>query len=170
MWKNMHIMSINVAKTLVWRHDCDVNCDITNSTHQVPMTTICHWMKPLHENFQRTPLIGHNQRLSRRVRRWARRRSQSSKNDFFDVCFPVSTADFHSLLLQASFSHEVLVMLNAFRSRFSTSRKHSFGRPIGRGALGSSLYRTCFGRRLSSIRHTWPAHRRRRCLMMTMMS
>ena len=47
-------------------------------------------------------------------------------------------ADFHSLLLQASFSHQVLVMLNAFRSRFSTSR--NFGRPIGQGALGSSLY------------------------------
>ena len=110
----------------------------------------------------------HNQGLSCHVRRWVRRCSQSSKNDFFDVCFPVSMADFHSLLLQVSFSPEVLVMLNAFRSRFSTSRKRNFGRPIGRGALGSSLYRTCFGRRLSSIWHTWPAHRR--CLMMVMRS
>ena len=114
-------------------------------------------------------LVSH-QELSRRVRRWAHRRSQSSKNDFFDVCFPVSMADFHSLLSEASFSDEVLVMLNTFRSRFSTSRKRNFGRPMGRGALGSSLYRTCFGRRLSSIRHTWPAHRRRRCPMVVMRS
>ena len=32
------------------------NCDVTNSAHQVQMTTICHWMKPPHENFLRTPL------------------------------------------------------------------------------------------------------------------
>ena len=69
-----------------------------------------------------------SQGLSRRVRRWAQRRSQSSKNDFFYVCFPVSMADFHSLLLEASFSHEVLVMLNACRSDFSTSRKRNCGR------------------------------------------
>jgi len=49
------------------------------------------------------------------------------------------------------------VMLNAFKSHLSTSRKRNFGRPIGRGALGSSLYRTCFNRRLFSIQHTWPA-------------
>ena len=78
--------------------------------------------------------------LSRRVRRWGRRRSQSSRNDFFDVCFPVSMTDFHSLLLQESFSLEVSATLVRFKSRFSTSRKRSFGRPVGRGALGGLLY------------------------------
>ena len=78
------------------------------------------------------------------------------QENFLDVSFSVSMADFHSLSLQASFSYGVSVMLNAL-SRFNTSRKRSFGRPVGREALGSSLYRTCFGRRLSSIRHTWPA-------------
>ena len=33
------------------------NCDITNSAHQIQMTTICHWMQPPHENFLRTPLV-----------------------------------------------------------------------------------------------------------------
>jgi len=41
----------------------------------------------------------------------------------------------------------------------------AFGHPVGRGALGSSLYRTCFGKRFPSIRHTRPAHRRRPCQM-----
>jgi len=112
----------------------------------------------------------HHHGLSRRARRWARWRSQSSRNDCSTVCYPVSVGAFHSRLLQASFSHEVSVMLNAFRSRFTTSRKRSFGRPVGRGVLGSSLYRTCFGRRVSSIRHTWPAYRRRQCQMMVMRS
>jgi len=39
-----------------------------------------------------------------------------------------------------------------------------FGAQLGRGTLCSSLCRTCFGRRLSSVRHTWPAHCRRQCL------
>jgi len=30
------------------------NCDVTNSAHHIQMTTLCHWMKPLHENFLRT--------------------------------------------------------------------------------------------------------------------
>jgi len=34
-------------------------------------------------------------------------------------------ADFHSLLLQVSFSHGVFIMLNALKSRFRTSRKRS---------------------------------------------
>jgi len=34
------------------------NCDITKTTHQKQMTTICHWMKPPHEYFLRTPLQG----------------------------------------------------------------------------------------------------------------
>jgi len=62
-----------------------------------------------------------------------------------------------------NFSHEVSVVVNAFKSRFNTSRKCSFGRPVGRGAWGSSLHTTCFGKWLSSIRHTWQVHRRRRC-------
>jgi len=32
------------------------NCDITNSAHQIQMTTMCHWMKPSHESFLRRPL------------------------------------------------------------------------------------------------------------------
>jgi len=32
------------------------NCDVTNSAPQIQMTTLCHWMKRLHENFLRTPL------------------------------------------------------------------------------------------------------------------
>jgi len=27
------------------------NCDLTNSAHQMQMTTICHWMKPPMKNF-----------------------------------------------------------------------------------------------------------------------
>ena len=32
------------------------NCYVTNSAQQIQMTTLCHWMKPPHENFLRTPL------------------------------------------------------------------------------------------------------------------
>jgi len=32
------------------------NCDVTISAHQMHMTTLCHWMKPPHEDFLRTPL------------------------------------------------------------------------------------------------------------------
>jgi len=31
-------------------------CDVTNSAHQIQMTTLCRWMKPPHEKFLRTPL------------------------------------------------------------------------------------------------------------------
>jgi len=34
------------------------NFDVTNSAHQIQMTIICHWMKPPHENFLRSPLSG----------------------------------------------------------------------------------------------------------------
>ena len=43
----------------------------------------------------------------------------------FRYYFPFSMADFHSLLLQVSFSHGVFIMLNALKSRFRTSRKRS---------------------------------------------
>ena len=33
------------------------NRDVTNSAHQIQMTTICRWMKPPHENFLLTPLF-----------------------------------------------------------------------------------------------------------------
>jgi len=39
--KNMHIMSTNFVKPLVWKHEYDV----TNNAHQMQMTPICHWMK-----------------------------------------------------------------------------------------------------------------------------
>jgi len=47
----MHIVSTNFAKTLIWKHGYDV----TNSAHQIHMTTICHWMKTL-PDILRTPL------------------------------------------------------------------------------------------------------------------
>jgi len=53
----MHIMSTNFAKRLVWKHEYDVNCDVTNRAHQIPMTTICHSTNPTHENFLRTPVV-----------------------------------------------------------------------------------------------------------------
>jgi len=34
------------------------NCDVTNSAHQIQMTTISHWMKSPHKNFLRTLLRG----------------------------------------------------------------------------------------------------------------
>jgi len=37
-----YIMSTNLVKTLVWKHEYD----IINRTHQMQMTTICHWMNP----------------------------------------------------------------------------------------------------------------------------
>ena len=37
-------------------------CDATNSSQQIQMTTTCHWMKPPHENFLRTPLPTLNQK------------------------------------------------------------------------------------------------------------
>jgi len=46
-------MSTNFAKSLVRKQDYDV----TISAHQIQMTTLCHWMKPPHENFLRTPLL-----------------------------------------------------------------------------------------------------------------
>jgi len=33
------------------------NCDVTISAHQTQLTTICHWMKSLHENYLRMPLL-----------------------------------------------------------------------------------------------------------------
>jgi len=38
-------MSTNFAKTLVWKHEYDVNCDITNNGHQIQMTIICNSVK-----------------------------------------------------------------------------------------------------------------------------
>jgi len=32
-------------------------CDVTNSAHQIQMTTLCHWMKTPHEKFLRKPLV-----------------------------------------------------------------------------------------------------------------
>ena len=43
---NMHIMSTNFAKTLFENMSMTSNCDVTNSAHQIQMTTICHWMNP----------------------------------------------------------------------------------------------------------------------------
>ena len=37
--------------------DMSSNCDVTNSAHQIQMTTIWPWTKNPHENFLRTPLI-----------------------------------------------------------------------------------------------------------------
>jgi len=53
----MHTMSTNFAKTLVWKHGNDVKFDVTNSAHQIQITTIWPWTKLPHENFLRTPLI-----------------------------------------------------------------------------------------------------------------
>jgi len=39
-------------------------CDVTNSTHQTQMTTICHWMNPPPWKFLLTPLEGVNLRLA----------------------------------------------------------------------------------------------------------
>jgi len=52
-------MSTNFAKTLVWKHgNMTSNCDITNSAHQIQITTIWPWTKTSpHENFLRTPLM-----------------------------------------------------------------------------------------------------------------
>jgi len=33
------------------------NCDVTKTEHQKQMSTVCHRMKPPHENFLRTPLL-----------------------------------------------------------------------------------------------------------------
>jgi len=38
----MHIVLITFTKMLVWKHEYNVNYDITNSAHQLQMTTICH--------------------------------------------------------------------------------------------------------------------------------
>jgi len=45
----MLIMSTNIAKTLVWKHEDDVKLwRHTKSAHQMQMTTICNWMKTPH--------------------------------------------------------------------------------------------------------------------------
>jgi len=43
-------------------------CDVTNSAHQIQMTTLCRWMNPPHEKFLRTPLnpiygFGYNEKV-----------------------------------------------------------------------------------------------------------
>jgi len=54
----MPIMSTIFHKTLVWKHEYDVKLwRHRKSPHQIQMTTICHWMKPPHGNFLRTPLF-----------------------------------------------------------------------------------------------------------------
>jgi len=40
----MHIISTNLAKTSLWKHEYDV----TKTAHHKQMTTICHGMKPPH--------------------------------------------------------------------------------------------------------------------------
>jgi len=42
----MHIMSANFAKVLFGTMNMTSKCDVTNSVHQIQMTTICHCMKP----------------------------------------------------------------------------------------------------------------------------
>ena len=63
-WHKIRIVDIEeyvyyvnkLRQNVVWKHEYDVKCDDTNSTHQIQMTTICLWMITPHENFLRTPL------------------------------------------------------------------------------------------------------------------
>jgi len=56
MWKNMHIMSTNLAKTLIWKYDYDAK--LWRRKQRTPSTNDYH--TPLnespHEKFVRTPL------------------------------------------------------------------------------------------------------------------
>jgi len=40
-------MSTNSLKHWFGNRTMTSNCDVTNSTQQIQMTTLCHWMKPL---------------------------------------------------------------------------------------------------------------------------
>ena len=51
-------MSTNFAKTFGNRTMTSF-CDVTNSAHQIQMTTLRRWMKPPHEKFLRTLLLPH---------------------------------------------------------------------------------------------------------------
>jgi len=58
MYKNMHTMSTNFAKTLVWKHGNDVK--LWRHKHRTPNTNNHHMtlnQNTPHENFLRTPLI-----------------------------------------------------------------------------------------------------------------
>jgi len=52
----MHIVSTNLAKMLDWKHEYDVK--LWRHKQRTPNTNdhLCHWIKPTHENFLRTPL------------------------------------------------------------------------------------------------------------------
>ena len=49
-------------------------------------------------------------------------------------------------------------MWQSFSDALRVSLNLSFGRPLFLLPSASSLYKSCLGRRLSSIRKTWPAH------------
>jgi len=42
----MPIVSTNFAKIWFENMNMTSNCGVTNSAHQIQMTTICHWMNP----------------------------------------------------------------------------------------------------------------------------
>ena len=68
---------------------------------------------------------------------------------------------FHALLSLPRVSHESIGRPMACMSLFATSLKLSFGLPTGLFPCASSPYKSCLGMRPSSIRCTWPIHRRR---------
>jgi len=43
---NMHIVTTNFAKTLVWKHEYDVKLWHHKQRTPVQMTTTCYWVKP----------------------------------------------------------------------------------------------------------------------------
>jgi len=46
----MH-MSTKLRQNVGLATNMTSNCDVTNSAHQIKMTTSCHWMKNLRWNF-----------------------------------------------------------------------------------------------------------------------
>merc|ERR1711860_52221 len=78
-------------------------------------------------------------------------------------CFSKQLAPFQTWCLQAGLSeadcsHVSGSMWQSFSEAFRVSLYLSFGRPLFLLPSASSLYRSCLGMRLSSIRKTCPAH------------
>ena len=73
-------------------------------------------------------------------------------------------ASLHLDRLAARLCQDSVLMSTAFMSRFTMSRYHSCGHPVGLFPQASSPYRRSLGMRLSGMRWTWPSQRSLRCL------
>ena len=127
----------------LWREESEYT--LLNTHFRISLKLYLKWLVfgrvPKVSFFSAAPLLNpyhrhHHDGPSHRARRWARRRSTILQKWFFYV-FPWSTLCY--------------MYLNYAWTRLGNALL------VAMTSLCSSQYKACFGRRLSSVLHTWPS-------------